>query len=122
MVTVRVKGAEQAEKEARRVFLAAVKELVARIAAHQGVTASFACHDGLLLEKAGRALDLEAFAAMSQSLINSGIGAASHLSLGHLHQMAIVGHEHKLALFWLGQIAVGIVSPTHVQLREILKA
>lgn len=107
-------------KVVRRDFLAAVAEVAAAVARRQGVTACFVCHDGLLLETAGRAPDFEALSAMAQQWMVAGKEAALTLSLGKVRQMVIVGHEHKLALFTIGQLAVGILSPSQTVLASAL--
>ena len=107
-------------KEARQRFREAVEELAAAVARRAGVTACFVCHDGLLLETAGRAPDFEALSAMTQHWMVAGKEAALTLSLGKVRQMVIVGQEHKLALFVIGQLAVGILSPSAVVLGQAL--
>src|SRR4051812_7076383 len=107
-------------KEVRREFLEAVAEVAAATVRRAGVTACFVCHDGLLIETAGRAPDFEALSAMTQHWIVSGKEAALTLSLGKVRQMVVVGHEHKLALFVIGQLAVGILSPSAVVLGQAL--
>jgi predicted regulator of Ras-like GTPase activity (Roadblock/LC7/MglB family) len=92
----------------------------AEVARRQGVTACFVCHDGLLLETAGRAPDFDALSAMAQKWMTAGKEAALTLSLGKVRQMVIVGHEHKLALFVIGPLALGIWSPSTVSLGRTL--
>ena len=107
-------------KEARQRFREAVEETAAAVARRAGVTACFVCHDGLLIETAGRAPDFEALSAMAQQWLVAGKEAALTLALGKVRQMVIVGHEHKLALFVIGQLAVGILSPSTVLLGRAL--
>ncbi len=107
-------------KEARQTFRESVEELAAAVARRTGVTACFVCHDGLLIETAGRAPDFEALSAMAQQWMVAGKEAALTLSLGKVRQMVIVGQEHKLALFVIGQLAVGILSPSAVVLGAAL--
>ena len=107
-------------KEARQRFRDAVEDVTAAVVRRAGVTACFVCHDGLLLETAGRAPDFEALSAMTQHWMVAGKEAALTLSLGKVRQMVIVGHEHKLALFVIGQLAVGILSPSAVVLGQAL--
>jgi predicted regulator of Ras-like GTPase activity (Roadblock/LC7/MglB family) len=57
---------------------------------------------------------------MTQHWMVAGKEAALTLSLGKVRQMVIVGHEHKLALFVIGQLAVGILSPSAVVLGRAL--
>jgi predicted regulator of Ras-like GTPase activity (Roadblock/LC7/MglB family) len=107
-------------KQARRDFREAVGEVTAEVARREGVTACFVCHDGLLVETAGRAPDFDALSAMAQQWMVAGKEAALTLSLGKVRQMVIVGEEHKLALFVIGQVAVGILSPSSVSLGRAL--
>lgn len=107
-------------KEARHAFLSAVEDVTSAVVRRAGVTACFVCHDGLLIETAGRAPDFEALSAMAQAWMVAGKDAALTLSLGRVRQMVLVGHEHKLALFVVGPLAVGIVSPSAVVLGEAL--
>lgn len=105
---------------ARQAFRDAVEAVASAVARRGGVTACFVCHDGLLIETAGRAPDFEALSAMTQHWMVAGKEAALTLSLGKVRQMVIVGHEHKLALFVIGQLAVGILSPSAVVLGRAL--
>ena len=104
----------------RRPFLTAAAELTAATVRHEGVTACFVCHDGLLVETAGRAVDFEALSALTQQWLVAGKEAAATLALGRVQQMVIVGDEHKLALFVIGPLAVGILSPSEVVLSRVL--
>jgi len=106
--------------EARQSFREAVEEMAAAVARRAGVTACFVFHDGLLIETAGRAPDFDALSAMAQQWMVAGKEAALTLSLGKVRQMVIVGQEHKLALFVIGQLAVGILSPAAVVLSQAL--
>lgn len=107
-------------KDARSCFVGAVREVVTEVARRTGVTACFACHDGLVMEAAGRAPDFDALSAMTQSVTVAAKDAAITLALGKVQQMVIVGDEHKLALFVLGQFAIGILSPTATHLGQAL--
>jgi predicted regulator of Ras-like GTPase activity (Roadblock/LC7/MglB family) len=104
----------------RREFVEAVAELAAATVRRDGVTACFVCHDGLLIETAGRPVDFEALSAMTQQWMVAGKEAAATLALGQVQQMVIVGAEHKLALFVIGPLAVGILSPSTVMLSRVL--
>ena len=120
LAAAKVAGSEQAEKQAREAFLAAVREFVEGIAGRDGVAACFASHEGLLVESAGDLDDFEALAAMAQGVIEAGVNASINLDLGDLRQMVIVGSKQKVALFWVGQIAVGILGAHDVQLAQLL--
>jgi predicted regulator of Ras-like GTPase activity (Roadblock/LC7/MglB family) len=108
------------DDDARDAFLSAVEDVTSAVVRRDGVTACFVCHDGLLIETAGRAPDFEALSAMTQSWMVAGKEAALTLSLGKVQQMVIVGSEHKLALFVIGPLAVGILSPSAVVLGRVL--
>src|SRR4051812_46965093 len=82
-------------------------ELIHDIALRRGVSACFACHDGLLVERAGEA-DFDALAAMAQSFVGAGAYSASALQLGEPEQLLVVGSTHKLALLVVGPFAVGM--------------
>lgn len=101
-------------------FLEAVRNVAGAVACREGVTACWVCHDGLLIDTAGSATDFEALSAMTQSWMVTGKQAALTLSLGKVQQMVLVGLEHKLALFVIGQLAVGILSPSTVNLARAL--
>jgi predicted regulator of Ras-like GTPase activity (Roadblock/LC7/MglB family) len=104
----------------RHELVGAAGELATATVRRDGVTACFVCHDGLLIETAGRAVDFEALSAMTQQWMVAGKEAAATLALGKVQQMVIVGAEHKLALFVIGQLAVGILSPSAVVLSRVL--
>jgi predicted regulator of Ras-like GTPase activity (Roadblock/LC7/MglB family) len=104
----------------RRQLMDAAADVAAAAVRRQGVTACFVCHDGLMIETAGSPVDFEALSAMTQQWMVAGKEAASTLALGAVRQMVIVGAEHKLALFVIGQLAVGILSPSEVVLSRVL--
>lgn len=108
------------EQRPHQAFLAAVQAMAAEVASRSGVTACFVSYDGLLIETAGKAPDFEALSAMAQTWMVAGKDAATTLSLGRVRQMVIVGVEHKLALLVIGQLAVGILSPSTVNLGRTL--
>ena len=109
-------GAARLPERARTQFLAAVRAMVKDVARHHGVTACFACHDGLVLAKSGRGVDFEALSAMAQACLAVGKDAAAALSLGRVQRFVLVGNEHKLALLAVGQLSIGILSPCDVEL------
>jgi predicted regulator of Ras-like GTPase activity (Roadblock/LC7/MglB family) len=103
-------------EKSRAQFLGAVRGMVQDVAKHSGVTACFACHDGLVLAGSGRGVDFEALSAMAQACMAVSKDAASALSLGRVQQLVLVGGEHKLALLAVGQLSIGILSPCDVEL------
>lgn len=106
--------------EARPRFRTALRHLVEALATRDGVSASFACHEGLLLEAAGGDPDFEALAAMGQGCAAVARDAAATLALGEVRQLVLVGATHKLALFILGQLAVGVLCAEEVNLATSL--
>jgi len=104
----------------RTTLLDGLREVVKEVAARSGVTACFAAHEGLSVETAGRAPDFEALSAMTQCSMISSRDVATTLSLGKVQQIVIVGEEHKLALFFIGPLALGVLAPAGVQLGETL--
>ena len=109
-------AAARLPEKSRAQFLGAVRGMVSDVAKHQGVTACFACHDGLVLAGSGRGVDFEALSAMAQACLTVSKDAASALSLGRVQQFVLVGNEHKLALLAVGQLSIGILSPCDVEL------
>ncbi len=107
-------------KKSYQAFVSAAQSLVREVAARPGVTACFACHDGLVLEAAGRPCDFEALSAMTQTCAMAGKEAAETLSLGSVQQLVIVGRKDKLALFVIGQLQIGVLSPVSVSLAATL--
>jgi predicted regulator of Ras-like GTPase activity (Roadblock/LC7/MglB family) len=97
---------------------AALGELVAAIARRDGVDASFACHEGLLVARAGRG-DCEALAAVAQRCVEAG-GAAARAVLGEPEQVLLVGAMYKLALIVIGPFALGVLAPSGAPLGRLL--
>ena len=122
MDNAEVEGAKEAEKQTRENFFAAISGLVSDIADHRNVDACFACHEGLLVENSGRFKDFEALAAVGQNLIQSGIEATQSLNLGDMQQLVVVGSKKKMALFWVGEIGIGIIARKRTKLHELLSA
>ncbi len=116
-----VAGAEAAAKQTREAFAETVRELVSAIASREGVSACFACHEGLLMESAGSYSDFERLAVEGQKLIDQGTSSVSRLDFGEFQQMVLVGKDKKVALFWMGEVGIGIVSTKDTLLSEQLK-
>jgi hypothetical protein len=93
-------------------------ELVHEVAARDGVTSCFACYDGLLVERAGRA-DFDALAALAQELLALGRTGLS-VTLGWPQQLLLVGSEHKLALVIVEPFALGVMASSDVRLATSL--
>ena len=111
----------QALAPARDRFLGAVRQIATEVADHEGVTACFVCHEGLVVAAAGRGDDFDALSAMTQHAISAAVESASTLELGPVHQMVIVGSQRKLSLFVTQPVAVGILSPSTTTLSEVLR-
>jgi predicted regulator of Ras-like GTPase activity (Roadblock/LC7/MglB family) len=105
---------------AREAFRRALDELASGIGKRAGVTAAFVAHEGLVLATAGNVPSFEALAATAQVTLSAGKSAATGLSLGGLRQMVLIGEDHKLALFIVGQMALGILAPCDVNLAAVL--
>lgn len=101
-------------------FLAVVSTLINDLVRRPGVTAAFACHDGLLLDGAGNGVDLEALGAIGQSSSLTAKSAAAVLSMGAVRQLLIIGDAQKVALFVVGAISVGVLAPEEVELSAAL--
>lgn len=110
------------ESSARTAFLFALRKLVEQVNQRPGVSGCFVAYEGFTVEAAGKGVDYDALAAMTQSSLMPAEHAAETLSLGAVQQLVIVGSEQKLALIQLGQMTLGILSPASVQLSEVLKA
>lgn len=113
-------AAGAARKVAREEFIRDISALVREIAHREGVMASFACHEGLLVESAGIADDFEALAAVGQNLLRVGVHSFTSLSFGGVSQMVIIGDDMKLALFSMGQIGIGITARRDANLSKVL--
>lgn len=106
--------------DAREAFMRALADLTNKVGQHHGITAAFVAHDGLVLATAGNVPSFEALAATAQVCLASGKSAAIGLSLGGLRQMVLIGDDHKLALFLVGQMALGILAPSETNLSVVL--
>ena len=116
-----VAGAEAAAKMTREAFAETVRDLVTAIAGREGISACFACHDGLLMDSAGSSPDFERLAAEGQKLIDQGVSSLKRLDFGEFQQMVLIGKNEKVAMFWMGEIGIGIVSSKDTVLSEQLR-
>ena len=112
---------DSGDAEARATFMSALRKVIEQIGQRDGVLGCFAAHDGLVVDSTGESADYEALAAMSQWCVTSAYQVAETLSLGSLQQILLIGSDKKLALVQLGQMTLGILAPTSVQLSELLK-
>jgi predicted regulator of Ras-like GTPase activity (Roadblock/LC7/MglB family) len=109
------------EVTARAAFFVDLSDLVAEIAAHDGVVAAFAEHDGLLVALAGAADAADAMAAMAATVVAPARRAAVALDLGPVEQLVLVGGRRKLALVVVGDLSIGILAPAEARLAQLLK-
>ena len=113
-------GADAGQKKARGDFIAALKTLVVETAKKEGVVAAFACHDGLLIERSGKAEDFDTLATSGQNLVYDGKQVLEHLRFGHLSQLALVSDNMKLAFFVVKQVAIGVAAERRTDLNAAL--
>jgi predicted regulator of Ras-like GTPase activity (Roadblock/LC7/MglB family) len=118
--TSRERGDSKIQSQARVILIGAVRQLVQDVATRDGVTASFAAYEGLLVDSAGGSANFDALAAMGQRLISTANEASDPLLLSHVHQMVVIGDEQKVVLFQIGDLTVGILGPAAVTLAERL--
>lgn len=105
---------------ARRAFHEALTEAAEGICARRGITACVVAHEGLVVTQSGAGAMDDALAATTQVCLSTANGASSTVELGHPRQMVIVGDDQKIALFFVGQMVVGILSPADTVLAETL--
>ena len=118
-----VAGSADAERQARKALLSAIRNLVEATQARPGIRASFAAYDGFLVEGAGeKGEDYEALAAMAQTILDTGRGASRRLKLGAPRQMVIIGERRKLAIVAAGELAVGLIGDSDISFAQALKA
>lgn len=109
------------EVVARSGFFTDLTALVTEIAERDGVLATFAEHEGLLVATAGDPSAAEALAAMACSVVVPARRAATALQLGPLDQTLIMGRDRKLALVLVGDLSIGILAPSELRLASTLK-
>ncbi len=119
--TLEAPSGKAQEQEARQAFVAALRKLVSEVAERSGVTAAFVAHDGLIFASAGDVPDFEALSGLAQVALAAGKRTATGLALGSLRQMVLIGDDHKLALFLVGQMAIGVLAPSTTDLSEVLR-
>jgi len=117
----RGEGMPSAEERAARTALRdGLSALVAALEARAGVQASFAAHDGLLVDGRGDRDVLEAMAAMSQTVFHTSDNAGAALALGPVRQVLLSGADRKVVFFALGEVRLGVLAPTDTDLRIVL--
>ncbi len=116
-----VAGSAEAARQARETFVSDLCNLVSDVAERPGVEACFATHEGLLVASAGDSEDFDALAAMSQTCLATATKSPKSLSIGPMKQMVIVGEHRKLALFTIGDMALGVLGLSTTVLSEALR-
>ncbi len=111
---------DRAKSAARSEFTAMLDSTLHAIAAHDGITACVATFEGLVLAQAGALPDFEALAAVSEDSFRNAMRGGDTIALGPVEQMVIIGAEHKLALFRIGGLVLGILSPRRTPLATTL--
>jgi len=120
-VDAREGGDVEKEQGARLALMRHLRAMIEQINKRQEVTASFASFEGFLVHTAGPdGMNFEAHAAMTQQLSEHGMRASKTLCLGDFSQLVVIGAEHKLALFQVGVMAIGILAPVNVSLARVL--
>ncbi len=117
----RAANADEVGRYTRKQLKAAMDETLEDLARREAVTGCIVCHDGLILAQAGNVLDFEAMAAIAADCFHTAARGADTLALGNASQMVIVGEEHKLVLFRIGAMILGILSPRHAVLSMALR-
>lgn len=118
--SLEIPGTPEAQEAARSTFRKQLGVLLEDVARRAGVRACFACHEGLVLDCRGEGQDFDALGAMAQSCLETAKRASNSLELGAMRQMVLVGEHQKLALFAVGEVAMGIVAPSAVGLGQLL--
>jgi predicted regulator of Ras-like GTPase activity (Roadblock/LC7/MglB family) len=105
----------------RGEFVAALNEVVANIASHQGITSCLISLDGLVMAMAGEEKsDFDALAAVTQEYVVSAKKGAQMLSLGDVQQTVVIGSDHKMAIVIIGEMALSVLSPRSTHLATTL--
>ena len=94
--------------------------LVERLGRVEGIMGAFASQEGLVMDAAGGSLDFDAFAAVAQQMRHMCIQAGDTLALGSPRQLVFSSTHHKLALFFAGDIDIGVVAPKEVSLARAI--
>ncbi|RLB47698.1 MAG: hypothetical protein DRJ42_24860 [Deltaproteobacteria bacterium] len=105
---------------ARRKFQEAMEGVAEGVCARPGITACVVAHEGLVVSQAGSEDVDEALAAMTQVCWDTADASSTNLELGEPRQMLITGKDRKIALFFVGQMVVCILSPADTVLAEAL--
>ncbi len=97
-----------------------IVQVVQQLGRLDGVTAAFACQRDGVLEKEGFVPDFDNLAATSRAL-RAGLDVASEtFRLGGLSQTVLVGGEHKLAVFTIGDVTLGVLTPAGISLAQAM--
>jgi predicted regulator of Ras-like GTPase activity (Roadblock/LC7/MglB family) len=101
-------------------FQIALHTLVEEVSQRRGVSSCVVGHEGFVVATAGRLVDAERLAAMSQLCLATGTHADEELGLGGLQQMLLVGGRMKVVLFQVGEMSIAIHAETGVDLGATL--
>lgn len=112
--------ADQSKRANRGKLDAAIENMLQDMASREGITACMVSYDGLLMSQAGTLPDFEALAAVSAECFRGTDRGAQAMALGRVDQMVVVGEDHKLALFRVGALVLGILSPRETVLGVVL--
>lgn len=85
-----------------------------------GVTADFACEGDEVLEKEGFVPNFNNLSTTTRSLRSALDVASESFRLCGTSQTVLVGAEHKLAPFSIGNITLGVLTPTGVSLAQAM--
>jgi len=97
-----------------------VVQVVQQLGKLDGVTAAFACQGEAVLEKEGFVPDFDNLSSTTRSLRGALDVASESFRLGGMSQTVLVGAEHKLALFSIGDVTLGVLTPTGVSLAQAM--
>ena len=111
---------DRRKQDARNRLTTALDRILQDISGRDGATACVVSFEGLLISHAGSLPDFEALAAVSEKCFRDAARDTRPMALGTLSQMVIVGEEHKLVLFRIGAMVLGILSPRGTVLSQVL--
>ncbi|GEM_PF-6784426 len=97
-----------------------VVQVVQQLGKLDGVTAAFACQGEAVLEKEGFVPDFDNLASTARTVRVALDVASESFRLGGLGQTVLVGGEHKLALFTIGDITLGVLTPAGISLAQAM--
>lgn len=111
---------DRSKQDARSRLTSALDRVLQDIAKREGATACVVSYEGLLISHGGNLPDFEALAAVSELCFRDTERNTQPMALGRVSQMVIVGEEHKLVVFRIGAMVLGILSPRRTVLSQVL--